>query len=190
MLHEPIATVCAGKVCAMRILLFVVSILALVGCTAPIKDDITSSQIEADTGFEGKSILDIIHSSFTVTSKTSPTGVWRTGVIAMTDSEFFIYAMNASGENTVQVLRLPYSEMQGINLVEEGEGCQVQILGMLGIVALEFMDPEQTTIDEDASKEIVSYIKGKKVPEFSPKRRIRRQSKMPLIIPLPMPPLL
>lgn len=171
----------------MRNIIILLCIITFAGCATPIKKEIASSQIVKDTGIGVSSIIDIIHSSFAVTSKISKKAVWRNGVVAVTDSEFFIYAMNPSNEQLEQDLCISYSEMQGINLLIDEKRSQIQILGVIGIVALELMDPDLSTIDQKASEKLFGYIKGKMVPIFPSKGMIENPFIMPLIIPIPIP---
>ena len=191
MLDKPMVNKLSPTPGASRHFLLLLAVLILAGCSTTLTIEEFHSQIASDTGLEKSSILKTVPASFTVTSKTIRAGVWRTGAIAISDSELFIYAVDPPDKSIKQVLRLPFLEIKGVSHLAKEDDHQVLLLGVIGIVAIELMDAERNTIDPQASKEIADYIKDKGVPEFSPKRMIGRPLEIPLFLPIiPIPPIL
>lgn len=143
----------------MRNVLLLILILLFAGCAAPLKKDVASSQIAEDVRI---GVLD-----FTVTSNTTNAGVWKRGILTVTDTELFIYLENPNDDNLEQELRLPYLEMRGIDRLKRGSAFQIQILVDVGIVALEVLKHHSIFLDPEASRNLYHYIKGKGVPKFS-----------------------
>lgn len=131
----------------------------------PIEKEDIASQVTADAEAMGINIIEIIYGTFTVTSRISVGGVWRHGAIAVTASEIFLYAINPTDRKLELDLRFPYSEMRGINLLQEKELSQIQIPGVIGVLALDLEDPE-------AAKKLFDGIKGKGVPEIASQETI------------------
>ena len=68
-------------------------------------------------------------------------------------------------------LRVPYSAMRGINCQKYGRAHQIQILGDVGILAIE-VTHGGILIDKEASQKLCDNIRAKGVPQFTAEGRI------------------
>lgn len=171
----------------MKHILLFITISLLAGCTVPLKKEMISSYIAKDAGVEVTNIREMIRSKFTVTLRTNKTGVWKTGLLVVTDKELFIYVKGPTHGELEKDLRLAYSAMQGIDLARKGKRSQIQILGIAGIVAMEPLLADQNTIDPKTSRNLYQFIKNKNVPKFATKGIIEKPTWFPLILPIPIP---
>lgn len=157
----------------IKFLIFLFSILILSGCASSLKKELALTQIANDTGVEASAIRDVIRAEYTVTSTTSLEGVWQSrGILAITDTELFVYVDKSNSGKLEKDLRLPYSEMRGIACVNRGGCCQIQIVGDVGILALGVTKNKGLLLDISGSQKLYNYIKNKGVSKYTERGKI------------------
>ena len=164
--------------------LFLLAVLTICGCTAPLEKESVSTQVAQDAEIVASEVRHVFGGEFTVTSIGTLEGIWvYPCVIVLTDTELFVYVEKQDEGTREQDLRVPYSAMRGIACLEYGRGYQTQILGDVGILAVQVTDGGPL-IDQAASRSLCDYVRARGVPQFAAEGRISSPTGPTMIWPI------